>query len=251
MKETRQDQIYSTPHDKIARFSFDERVASCFPDMINRSVPGYSQIVSMCGLFAKRYLPEGGHIYDLGCSHGAVTLSVLQQNPERPFTVSAVDLSPAMVNHARANIRQYVPGQRTQDITLVEGDVLALDYQPANMIFMNFTLQFLPPESRESLIKRLFNALEPGGVLVLSEKITRETSAIEEEVFSLHHDFKRANGYSQLEISQKRSALENYMITDTLEQHHQRLEKAGFSTHFTWFEYLNFASMIAFKSEDA
>ncbi len=62
-----------------------------------------------------------------------------------------------------------------------------------------------------------------------------------------YHDFKRANGYSELEISQKRTALENVLVPDTLEAHHARLARAGFPRSLTWFQYLNFASLIAFK----
>lgn len=251
MKDVQQDQIYSTPQENLARFSFDERVANCFPDMINRSVPGYAQIISMCGLFAQRYLREGSHLYDLGCSHGAVSLAVMGQIPDRAFTLTAVDLSPAMIEQANDNLASHVPASRQKDIEIIEGDVLDLEYRPSGMIVLNFTLQFLPPDDRQALVNRLYNALEPGGILLLSEKITRETDDIEQEVFSLHHDFKRANGYSQLEISQKRTALEDVMITDTLETHHDRLKKAGFARSFTWFEYLNFASMIAYKNEEA
>lgn len=248
MNDTQHDRIYASPRGHVTNFSFDERVARCFPDMINRSVPGYAQIISMCGLFAERWLRPGGRLYDLGCSHGAVSLAVAERLPERAWTITAVDLSNAMVTHAKRNFTTHVPAARQQDIELLEADVLALEYQPASMIVLNFTLQFLPPEQRAGLIQRLFDALEPGGVLVLSEKITRESSAIDAEIFDLHHDFKRANGYSQLEISQKRTALEDVMITDTLATHHQRLQEAGFERHFTWFEYLNFASMVAIKA---
>lgn len=249
MNDAQQDNIYAQPQDHVANFSFDERVTRCFPDMINRSVPGYGQIVSMCGLFAERYLKPGRRLYDLGCSHGAVSLAVLEHLPERDYSITAVDLSSAMVAAARRNFTTLVPQQRQHDIELKEADVLSLDYRPAGMIVLNFTLQFLPPEQRMNLIQRLYDALEPGGILILSEKITREEPDIEELVFMLHHDFKRANGYSQLEISQKRSAIEEVMITDKLSTHHERLARAGFSQHFTWFEYLNFASMIAFKGE--
>ncbi|WP_027351102.1 carboxy-S-adenosyl-L-methionine synthase CmoA [Halotalea alkalilenta] len=248
MKDAQQDQIYATPQERISRFSFDERVAHCFPDMINRSVPGYAQITAMCALFAERHLRPGAHIYDLGCSHGAASLAICERLAERPFTLTAVDLSPAMVARARANLAAHCPAARLDDVELIEGDILALEYRSAGMIVLNFTLQFLPPERRAELLERLFDALEPGGVLVLSEKVRFEPEEIEHEIFDLHHDFKRANGYSQLEISQKRSALEEVMLTDTLELHHQRLEAAGFARHFTWFQYLNFASILALKA---
>lgn len=239
------DAIFSTPLDRVASFSFDEQVVRCFPDMIRRSVPGYGQIIGMIGVIAKRHLRHGARVYDLGCSLGASTLSLCQQVAPDACVIEAVDLSPAMVRRARELLAEECPDH---DITVSEGDIRTLAYQPAGMIIVNFTLQFLDPAERDAVIARLFDALEPGGVLVLSEKVVFEDAAMEETLYALHHDFKRANGYSDLEISQKRSALEDVMIPDSLETHHARLARAGFARHYTWFQYLNFASMIAFKS---
>lgn len=242
------DAIFSTPLDKVARFSFDEQVVSCFPDMIRRSVPGYGQILGMLGLIAQRHLRHGAHVYDLGCSLGAVGLALAGQLPKDAFTLTGVDLSPAMVQRARETLASECPDYA---IEVVEGDIRQLDYRPSGMIVLNFTLQFLAPEDRDGVLKRLYDALEPGGVLVLSEKIKAGDEQDNAWLVERYHDFKRANGYSDMEISQKRTALENVLIPDTLDAHHQRLARAGFSRSLTWFQYLNFSSMIAFKETSA
>lgn len=246
-KDMPHDTLFATPQEAIAHFSFDEKVAACFPDMIGRSVPGYGQITAMTGVIAKRYLPAHAHIYDLGCSHGAATLALCQQLGHRPFSITAVDLSPAMITQARTHLEKHLDTATLSQITLEEGDLAAMSYRPADMIVINFTLQFLPVDQREAVLAQLYHALTSGGILILSEKITCESRDAERTLFELHHDFKRANGYSDLEISQKRSALEDVMRTDTLAIHHDRLDRVGFARHFTWFQYLNFASMIAFK----
>lgn len=238
------DAIFSTPLDRVARFSFDERVVACFPDMIRRSVPGYGQILGMLGLIADRHLRHGAHVYDLGCSLGAASLALAGQLPPEAFRLTAVDISPAMVERARETLTAEYPGHA---IEVIEGDIRTLDYQPSGMVILNFTLQFLPPEERETLLRRLYAALEPGGVLVLSEKVVDLDERDNAWRVERYHDFKRANGYSELEISQKRTALENVLVPDTLEAHHARLARAGFARSLTWFQYLNFASMIAFK----
>ncbi|GGX95005.1 carboxy-S-adenosyl-L-methionine synthase [Litchfieldella qijiaojingensis] len=238
------DAIFSTPLDRVASFSFDERVVACFPDMIRRSVPGYGQILGMLGVIAARHLRHGAHVYDLGCSLGAVGLALAGRLPPEAFTLTGLDLSPAMVERARTTFAEECPDHA---IEVVEGDIRHVDYRTSGMIVLNFTLQFLPPQDRDAVIAKLYEALEPGGVLVLSEKIV---AADEEEnawLVERYHDFKRANGYSELEISQKRTALENVLIPDTLEAHHARLARAGFPRSHTWFQYLNFASLIAFK----
>lgn len=238
------DAIFSTPLDRVASFSFDERVVACFPDMIRRSVPGYGQILGMLGVIAERHLRHGGHVYDLGCSLGAVGLALAGRLTPDAFTLTGVDLSPAMVERARATFLAECPGHR---IEIIEGDIRHLDYRPASLIVLNFTLQFLAPGDRDALIDKLFAALEPGGVLVLSEKIVAADEQENAWLVERYHDFKRANGYSDMEISQKRTALENVLVPDTLDGHHARLSRAGFSRVSTWFQYLNFASMIAFR----
>jgi len=238
------DAIFSTPLDRVARFSFDERVVACFPDMIRRSVPGYGQVLGMLGLIAGRHLRHGARVYDLGCSLGAGGLALAGQLPPDAFRYVGVDLSPAMVTQARETLAAECPDHAME---VLEGDIRSLEYAPAGMILLNFTLQFLPPEDREALMARLFAALEPGGVLVLSEKVVAEDEQENAWRVERYHDFKRANGYSDLEISQKRTSLENVLVPDSLEGHHARLARAGFPRSLTWFQYLNFASLIAFK----
>ena len=238
------DAVFTTPLDRIASFSFDEQVVACFPDMIRRSVPGYGQILGMLGVIAERHLRHGAHVYDLGCSLGAVGLALAGRLPADAFTLTGVDLSPAMVKRAQATLSEECPEHH---IEIVEGDIRHLEYRPSGMIVLNFTLQFLAPGDRDAVIDRLFEALEPGGVLVLSEKIVAADEQENAWLVERYHDFKRANGYSDLEISQKRTALENVLVPDTLDAHHARLSRAGFSRVSTWFQYLNFASMIAFK----
>ncbi|TDO08650.1 MULTISPECIES: carboxy-S-adenosyl-L-methionine synthase CmoA [Halomonas] len=242
------DAIFSTPLDRVARFSFDEKVVACFPDMIRRSVPGYGQILGMLGLIAARHLRHGAHVYDLGCSLGAAGLALAGTLPTEAFRYTGVDLSPAMVARARETLAAECPNHA---MTVLEGDIRHLEYAPAGMIVLNFTLQFLAPEDRDALIGRLYQALEPGGVLLLSEKIRAADEQENAWLVERYHDFKRANGYSEMEISQKRTALENVLVPDTLAGHHARLAGAGFSRAHAWFQFLNFASLIAFKDASA
>lgn len=238
------DAIFSTPLDRVARFSFDEQVVACFPDMIRRSVPGYGQILGMLSLIAQRHLRHGAHVYDLGCSLGASGLALAGALHTDAFRYTGVDLSPAMVKRAEKTFLDECP-QHTLEV--LEADIRQLDYQPSGMIILNFTLQFLPLSDRDALLKRLYEALEPGGVLILSEKTIDADERDNAWRVERYHDFKRANGYTDMEISQKRTALENVLVPDTLNALHDRLEQAGFPRSMTWFQYLNFASLIAFK----
>jgi len=126
-------------------------------------------------------------------------------------------------------------------------DIRSTDLSHASVIILNFTLQFLPLEDRDALLRRIQQALLPGGVLILSEKIHFPDAHQESMLYELHHEFKRANGYSDMEISQKRTALENTLITETLEDHRERAKSSGFRSCDAWFQCFNFASMIALK----
>jgi tRNA (cmo5U34)-methyltransferase len=239
------DVIYSLPLDEIIDFRFDERVVDVFPDMIQRSVPGYGTMISTIGILAARYAQEDSHCYDLGCSLGAITLSMRQQITKSNCDIIAIDNSIAMIERGQ----QLLVSDQTSAIpvTMICADLQNVDIENASVVVLNFTLQFIPVEERLLLIKRIYQGLKPGGILILSEKIAFDDNAKHEFHIEAHHDFKRANGYSDLEISQKRSALEKVLIPETLVSHQQRLKLAGFGFSELWFQCFNFISLVAIK----
>ncbi len=238
------DQIYASPLDAIGAFAFDDHVAAVFPDMIQRSVPGYATIVAMTGVMAERYAQPGSRCYDLGCSLGASTLAMRQHLDGRDCEIVAVDNSPAMIERCAT---QIAADQRATQVTLRLDDIAATPIDNASVVVFNFTLQFIPLAQRDALLARIGKAMRPGGVLVLSEKIRFEDDHLQALNTDLHHAFKRANGYSELEVSQKRSALENVLMPETIATHEQRLRAAGFTSVDVWFQCFNFASLVAIR----
>nr|WP_278986143.1 carboxy-S-adenosyl-L-methionine synthase CmoA [Plesiomonas shigelloides] len=242
------DTIFSAPIAQLGDFSFDERVAEVFPDMIQRSVPGYSNIIATIGMLAKRFIQPNTQAFDLGCSLGAATLSMRRNIDVEGVRLIAVDNSAAMIERCRRHIDAF---RSDTPVDIIEGDIRQVKVENASMVVLNFTLQFLPPDDRQALLNRIYAGLRPGGALVLSEKFSFADQTIGDLLFDMHLDFKRANGYSELEISQKRSALENVMLTDSVETHKARLQQAGFEHAEVWFQCFNFGSMLAIKSEQA
>jgi tRNA (cmo5U34)-methyltransferase len=238
------DSIFSSPIDNIGNFSFDENVVEVFPDMIQRSVPGYSNIVSAIGMLAERFVKPNSTIYDLGCSLGASTLSIRRNIQQEGCKIISVDNSKAMVERCKLHINAY---RSDTPVEVLEADIRDIEIVNASMVVLNFTLQFLSPTDRLSLLEKIFRGLRPGGILILSEKYIFENDDANDLLIDLHHDFKRANGYSELEISQKRSAIENVLIPDSIAMHKERLEKIGFSNVEVWFQCFNFGSMFAIK----
>lgn len=240
----KKDTIFSTPIEKLGDFTFDDTVAEVFPDMIQRSVPGYSNIITAIGMLAERFVTDNSQVYDLGCSRGAGILSVRRNVNAKNVKIIGIDNSEPMVERCRSHINAY---QSDIPVEIHLGDIRDVEIENASMVILNFTLQFLPPNDRLSLLKKIYQGLKPNGVLVLSEKFTFENQAMNELLIDLHHTFKRANGYSELEVSQKRTALENVMRTDSITTHKQRLQEVGFNQVELWFQCFNFGSMIAVK----
>ncbi|MCY1285485.1 Carboxy-S-adenosyl-L-methionine synthase [compost metagenome] len=240
------DRLFAQPLEQVPDFVFNEDVARVFPDMIKRSVPGYPTIVENIGVLAAQFAQPHSRLYDLGCSLGAVTQALRRHVQAEDCRVLAVDNSAAMAERCREYLHaQDAMFQELLPVEVLEADILALELQPASLVAMNFTLQFIPPERRLELLGRIRQCLLPGGALILSEKLRFEDAEEQQLLGNLHIAFKRANGYSELEIAQKRNAIENVMKPDSLERHRERLLAAGFRKVVPWFQCLNFASLIA------
>lgn len=243
-QDSEQDRVYSEQRTRVDDFVFDQQVARVFPDMIRRSVPGYATVINLSGVLARQYVQGNSNCYDLGCSLGATSLALQSGIEANGCKIIAVDNSPAMLEQAQTRVPD-LPNRVL--IEWVCADIRTIPIENASLVTLNFTLQFIPVEARTALLTRIQQGLRPGGILVLSEKIAFEDPQEEQLQIEMHHAFKRANGYNDLEISQKRSALENVLIPETLAQHQARLKQAGFDRADLWFQCFNFISLVARK----
>ncbi len=239
------DRIFADLQSDLEAFVFDERVTGVFADMVRRSVPGYATAVAMSGVLAGRFAQPGSNIYDLGCSLGATTLAMHKHLDKSDCAIIGVDNSQAMIDAAR---QACMASDNTgAGIHFVCADIRDEVIEDASVVAINYTLQFIPAAERDVLVARIYSGMRPGGVLILSEKVIDKDPQVSERMTSLYLDFKRANGYSELEISQKRTALEKVLVPETEEQHRQRLGQSGFIDITRWFQCLNFSSWIACK----
>ena len=212
--------------------------------MLRRSIPGYAASIQAIGTLAARHAQAGTRCYDLGCSLGAATLAMRKKIAVADCRIIAVDSAPAMVERCRDILAEE---KSDTDVSILEADVRQIEISRASMVVMNYTLQFLPVDERADMISKIHAGMIDGGVFVLSEKVVDEDPQVEELLVELHHEFKRRNAYSDLEISRKRAALENVLIPDTVAAHKQRLNDAGFRHSGTWLRYFNFISIVAIK----
>lgn len=235
------DNLFNKQSD-IADFRFDQDVVKVFDDMVRRSVPGYDSMIQMIGLIARMYGQDNTNYYDLGSSTGAITLSIALNNKSRNNQFFAIDNSKEMVEQCEKNLHNKV-----DNLQAICDDINQVKINSASIVVLNLTLQFIDVNLRSNLIKKIYDGLEPGGILIISEKIHFDDAVTQNQITKLHMDFKKENGYSELEIANKRQAIENVLITETKEQHLNRLRDCGFVETSCFFQCLNFVSFLSVK----
>ena len=235
------DNLFNKQSD-IADFRFDQDVVKGFDDMVRRSVPGYDSMIQMIGLIARMYGQDNTNYYDLGSSTGAITLSIALNNKSKNNQFFAIDNSKEMVEQCEKNLHNKV-----DNLQAICDDINQVQIKSASIVVLNLTLQFIDVNLRSNLIKKIYDGLEPGGILIISEKIHFDDELTQNHITKLHLDFKKENGYSGLEIANKRQAIENVLITETKEQHLNRLRECGFVETSCFFQCLNFVSFLSVK----
>ncbi|HAZ12327.1 MAG: carboxy-S-adenosyl-L-methionine synthase CmoA [Bdellovibrionales bacterium GWA2_49_15] len=239
------DKIFAKKKQQVEPFLFNHEVASVFDDMVSRSVPFYNEVHKMILDVAGLDLPDRARIYDLGCSTGHTILSLHHQAQalHRHFSYFGVDSSAPMI----AVCRKKLQANGVADFTLMQAKIEDVPIQNANMVILNYTMQFISPKDRPTLLKKIVRGLAPKGIVILSEKIKSNNSHIQELTTKLYYDFKKRNGYSELEIAQKREALENVLMPWTPEKNLLLLKNAGLKNISMLFKWYNFASFIGYK----
>ncbi len=230
------DNIFNKKSDLID-FTFNVEVAKVFDDMVRRSIPGYTMVLELIALISKNYQHDG-ICYDLGCSTGATAIAINFSGKSN--TIIAIDNSLAMIKKCSKNITNF------KNIKLICADIENIDIKNADFVVLNFTLQFITKDKRQQLINKIYEGLNKGGALIISEKVEFDNNK-QHIINDLHIEFKRANGYSELEIAKKRELLKNTLIADNKETHLNRLKSAKFDAYFCYLQCLNFMSFLAIK----
>jgi tRNA (cmo5U34)-methyltransferase len=240
------DRVFATPRDRVDDFTFNEQVANVFDDMVDRSVPFYREIQRMAAELATDFAQPGTNLYDLGC---ATCTSFLQIDrlmpPEAGVRFVGVDDSSEMLDKAREKLtaRNFARPFHLETADLNTGVEIA----NASVVMMVLTLQFIRPLYRERLVQSIWRGLGDNGCLIVVEKVLGENSTFNRLFIKHYYEMKMRNGYSELEISQKREALENVLVPYRLEENKELFRTAGFRHVDTFFKWYNFCGMIALK----
>lgn len=238
------DTLFKKARSSIKPFEFDAAVAQVFDDMIRRSVPHYEETIMRQAELIERHYQTDTLVYDLGCSTGNLGIAICHRMTPVPIPIQAIDSSAPMLAVYAKRLADLPNGEC---VRLCKQDIRRTQIHNASVVVLNYTLQFVPVSERDALITKIHAGLKSGGILLLSEKTTHPDPAMARMQIEFYYDFKRKNGYSELEISQKREALERVLVPETIEHHLARLQRNGFGSVEVWHKWFNFASMVAIK----
>ncbi len=225
-------------------FVFNQRVVEVFDDMVDRSVPFYRQVIESSAELLNRLTLDDDIVYDLGCSTGTSLLECARILGDRNLQFVGIDNSAPMLE--KASLKAELHGKKDV-VSFALEDITEFSHSGAGAIILNYTLQFIRPIQREDFLQRLYDHLRPGGILLVSEKVLSHNRKLNREYIDIYHSFKKSRGYSELEISKKREALENVLIPFSISENRAMLKKCGFESVETYFQWFNFASFIALK----
>ncbi len=240
------DTLFANPSAPPEDFQFSPKVAEVFDDMLARSVPFYQEISAMAAGLLASFVAPHDVVYDLGCSTGATVIELARRLSDLDLRFVGVDSSAAMVEKARLKAEIY---SKSEQIRFIESDILTVPLQGPAAIILNYTLQFIRPLQRPDFLRRLHAALKPGGILLVCEKTISHTPAFNRAFIACYLDFKRRQGYSEIEIAKKREALENVLIPFSAAENLELFRQAGFVEVEQFFQWFNFSGFVARKGE--
>jgi len=240
------DKIFSQPKGRVDDFNFGRETAVVFDDMLDRSVPFYGEQQRMIAELAADFATDGGVIYDLGCSTGTSFLAIDSfLPPEVEARFVGIDSSPEMLELAERKLQE---AKFRHPYALRHADLnLGVETPDASVVLLVLTLQFVRPLNRERIVQRIYEGLQPNGCLILVEKVLCEDSLLNRLFIKHYYEFKRRNGYSELEIAQKREALENVLVPYRLRENEELLRARGFRQLDVFFKWYNFCGLVAVK----
>jgi tRNA (cmo5U34)-methyltransferase len=227
-------------------WSFNEDVANVFDDMLVRSIPGYENMRDNVVRMISPIITNGGYILDLGCSHGEMIAKLIKDfGPSMYINYVGVDSSTAIVSKART---RFADDER---VTIVHGNIADAEMQRLryDSVLSILTLQFIPIEHRQNILKQIYDALTPNGCFILVEKVLGESSSGQDHLVSVYHQMKKDNGYSEEQVEAKRVSLQNVLVPVRASENIRMLKSAGFSVVQPFWQNLNFVGIYASKEK--
>lgn len=240
----KKDKLFRKKRSRLGDFNFGKETAKVFDDMLERSVPLYNELQRMMGEIAGEFAQENTNVYDLGCSTG-ITLWTINNNIDKKVKLIGVDYSKDMLSKCRERFAHH---KINKSLKLMHADLnKPFKISKASVVVLNLTLQFVRPLYRDNLITSIYNGLVDKGCLILVEKVLGNDTNFNRLFIKFYYNMKRRQGYSEMEIAQKREALENVLIPYRLDENKRLLMKNGFKEVDVFYKWYNFCGMVAMK----
>lgn len=241
------DQVFLTDSPRASDFEFDANVAAVFDDMLVRSVPCYLEQQRMVAEIAKKFWQPGTTVCDLGCSTATTLINIAREVAQTARLIGYDNSSP-MLERARLKAKAQGLGDRVELRQAdLNGDLSRLSIERASVVTLCWVLQFIRPLRRDGLIRWIHDQMADNGVLIVTEKVLASCPQMNCFMVDSYYEFKRRNGYSEIEIARKREALENVLVPYRIEENLELFRRNGFASVHTFFQWYNFAGFVCLK----
>lgn len=238
----------SAPED--GGWVFDENVAAAFDDMLSKSIPNYREMRDFCTnatewVINRQLAPAGSRpkpvVVDLGASRGTGLAPIIARCGDAA-RYRAYEIAPAMLSELEGRFG------RDDRVHVYEHDLRdGAPRQKCDVVLSVLTLQFVPIEHRQKILRQVYESLNPGGALILVEKVLGEAHETNVMLTDLYYGMKAGNGYTEEAIHRKRVSLEGVLVPATAKWNEDLLRGAGFDIVETFWRYLQFSGWMAVK----
>jgi tRNA (cmo5U34)-methyltransferase len=228
------------------KWEFDEEVARCFDDMLERSIPQYEVMRRAVTSLALQHFWDSTDVVDLGCSRGEALEPLVRQIGRRASSFVGVEVSDPMLEAARA---RFFAEELAGLVSIQSLDLrCAYPVAQASVTLCVLTLQFTPIEHRLRIVRDAWKATRSGGALILVEKVIGASADLDTKMVENYYALKSANGYSREQIDRKRLSLEGVLVPVTHDWNVDLLRRAGFAEVDCFWAWMNFRGFVAVKA---
>lgn len=213
-------------------WTFQNRdVADGFDRHVREQLPWYDLVTRALVQIGRHYIGEGGLVYDIGASTGNVGRALEETLQARGAKLVSVEESAEMAD------LWHGPGE------LIIGRAQDQDFRPYDFGVAMLCLMFLRPDELPGLLSRMVAQINPGGALVVVERMLPPPGYLSIVSSRLTLEAKRRAGATGDEIVTKELSLAGA----------QRPLSRGLLERFhgvEWFRYGDFAGWIIECQDD-
>lgn len=228
------------------KWVFDEEVANCFEDMLQRSIPQYDVMRKTTFELASPFLENKKwfSLLDIGCSDGLGLVDYVKRFGAHGKFLG-IDCSDAMLKKAEERFSGFCNAGVCdfRNIDLRE----SFPVGQYDIIQSILSIMFIPIQYRQSIIQSVYDNLKPDGCFLFVEKVLGNSAKIDSLLVDKYYDIKRQNGYTEEQIMRKQLSLEGVQVPVTSNWNVDLLKQAGFRYIDVYWRYLNFVGYIAIK----